>query len=130
MVLRVREKGTPHSLRARLVEGVWIVKFTQFLPPLNQYFTLPPHSMWNPCGMKIFHGIYMDSKWNMFIPYVISTWIPYGFQVDSMFIPWNDSIWNPCPFYVESMAIPCGIHGHSMWNGDLKEEFKDRKRIY
>jgi hypothetical protein len=25
-----------------------------------QYFTMPPHSMWNPCGMDIFHGIHME----------------------------------------------------------------------
>jgi len=30
------------------------------------YFTIPPHSIWNPYGMDIFHGFHMDSIWNMF----------------------------------------------------------------
>ena len=30
----------------------------------RQYFTMPPYSMWNPCGTDLFH--------------VKSTWIPHG----------------------------------------------------
>jgi len=30
------------------------------------YFTIPPHSIWIPYGMDIFHGFHMDSIWNMF----------------------------------------------------------------
>jgi hypothetical protein len=32
-----------------------------------QYFTMPPHSTWNPCGTDLFHVESMDS-----------TWIPHG----------------------------------------------------
>ena len=34
-----------------------------------QYFTMPPYSTWNPCGMDLFHVESKESKestWNMF----------------------------------------------------------------
>ena len=55
-------------------------------------------SMWNPCGMKIFHGIHMELHWN-----------PCGIHVESMFIPWNDSMWIPCSFQVDSIFTPSGM---------------------
>src|SRR5271154_3925168 len=43
-----------------------------------QYFTLPPHSIWNPCGMDIFHGICFSSYISQIFTDMDSTWIPYG----------------------------------------------------
>ena len=53
-----------------------------------QYFTMPPHSMWNPHGIKILNEFHVESIWNMFQPIIEvfstmdSTWIPHGFHVD------------------------------------------------
>ena len=40
-----------------------------------QYFTMPPHSTWNPCGTDLFHVESMESTWN-----------PHGIHMESM---WN-----------------------------------------
>jgi hypothetical protein len=60
---------------------------------LIQYFTVPPHSIWNPYGIHGIHGIHMESIWNMFVP-----WNPHGFHgfhefhMDSMDSTWTQ--WN------------------------------------
>jgi hypothetical protein len=67
-----------------------------------QYFTMPPHSIWNPYGMDIFHGIHMESMWNMFyhinqaFTTMDSIWIPYTFHMEY-------SIWNPHGIHMESI---------------------------
>ena len=77
------------------------------------------YSIWIPYGMQIFHGIHMDSMWNMFgsiwnikkSPYEIE--IFHGFHMDSM---WNgNTLWIPhgmdmYSFHMDSMWIPGGFH--------------------
>ena len=67
---------------------------------MDQYFTVPPHSIWNPYGMDIFHGFHMDSIWNMF------------YHINQAFTT-MESIWNPCGIHVEN---PCEICMESIWN--------------
>ena len=69
----------------------------------RQYFTMPPHSMWNPHGIKILNGFHVESIWNMFQPII---------EVFSTM----DSTWNLSPFHMESISIPHGIipHGFHM----------------
>ena len=65
--------------------------------PKKQYFTMPPYSTWNPCGMDLFHVESMESTWNMFhhINHVLTD---------------MDSIWNPHGIHMKSMWIPRGMH--------------------
>jgi hypothetical protein len=112
-----------------------------------QYFTMPPHSIWNPygihmkwiysmesiwnpCGMDIFHGIHMESMWNMFGPFMEYVKLSHGMHVFHMYSIWNghlDSTWIPCSFHMDSIWIPCsfhrifphGFHLDSRWNRDL-----------
>jgi len=45
-----------------------------------------------PYGMQIFHGIHMESMWNMFGSIWNIEWIPYGIEIFHGFH--MDSIWN------------------------------------
>src|SRR6267378_693201 len=70
-------------------------------------------SIWTPCGMKIFHGIHMESTWNPHGFHGHSMVIPYGLHMDSM---WNENIpWNPHGIHMDSMVTPWSFHGHSMF---------------
>ena len=53
------------------------------------YFTIPPHSIWIPYGMSIFHGFHMEyvSSYKSNSYYYGSTWNPYGIHIDSTQIP-------------------------------------------
>ena len=99
-----------------------------------QYFTTPPHSIWNPYGMDIFHGFHMDSIWNMFqdinqvITTMDSTWIPHGFHAHSIWIPYGLI---PPGIHMESTPNPCGIHVDSTWNShNIFSQVKSRKFIF
>jgi hypothetical protein len=66
----------------------------------RQYFTMPPHSIWNPCGI---HEM---------------TWIPYGFHMEYVsslnhIFTNMDSTWIPHGFHG---LIPYGFHMYSTWN--------------
>jgi len=70
-------------------------------------------SIWTPCGMKIFHGIHMESTWNPHGFHGHSMVIPYGLHMDSM---WNENIpWNPHGIHMDSMVTPWSFHVHSTW---------------
>jgi hypothetical protein len=88
-------------------------------------------SIWIPYGMQIFHGIHMDSMWNMFGSIWNIEWSPYGieifhgFHMDSIWkeifygfhMEWTciHSIWIPDGFHIHSIWIPDGFHIHSIW---------------
>jgi hypothetical protein len=76
--------------------------------------------------MKIFHGIHMESKWNMFIPYgfhIFHVELALGFHLESRWTPYSFHGMIPHGIHVESIwnkHIPLGFHVDSTWNGDLR----------
>src|SRR6266446_4807851 len=70
-------------------------------------------SIWTPCGMKIFHGIHMESTWNPHGFHGHSIWTPcgmkifHGIHMESTWIPWS--------LHGHSMVIPWSFHVHSTW---------------
>ena len=91
----------------------WIACVNEIIDLLSQYFTMPPHSTWNPCGTDLFHVESMESTWNMFhhINHVLtdmdSIWNPYGIHMEST---WNPHGLIPHGIHLKSMWIPYGFH--------------------
>ncbi|KIM43649.1 hypothetical protein M413DRAFT_25978 [Hebeloma cylindrosporum] len=58
----VIERGKTAIIQIAYKEQIYVLQIGDMV----QYFTMPPHSMWIPHGMKILNGFHVDSIWNTF----------------------------------------------------------------